>query len=141
MSDIVINALMKEMQTLAAQGRHQEALQKGRAVLAMLSAGEPLHRRARVLYNIGTSYTNLGQYAEAEAQYAEAAAGIAHDSDFWYNRAVNQGKWASDAEERGDFTGSQAHYLQALKYVLEAGRLNPNDDDIHQLLLVLRRSM
>jgi hypothetical protein len=59
MSDTVKNALMQEMQTLAAQGRHQEALQKGRTLLAMLAADEPIHRRARVLYNMGSSYTNL----------------------------------------------------------------------------------
>lgn len=107
----------------------------------MLPEDEPLNKRARVLYNIGTIHTNLSQYAEAETQYAEAIRGIANDSDLWYNRAFNQSQWAEEAKGLGDFTGSRAHFQQALEYALEGRRLNPNDDDIRRFIALLRRSM
>src|SRR5712691_2441417 len=136
----VIDVLLQEMQTLANQHRYQEALQKGRTSLAMLPADE-VNKRAFVFYNMGTIYTNLGQYAEAETQYDEAVRGIARDSDLWYNRAFNQSQWAEEAKGLGDFTGSRAHFQQALEYALEGQHLNPNDDDIRQLIALLRPSM
>ncbi len=139
----IIDLLMSEMHTMAAQQRYEDALQKGRTLLAMLPQDD-LSKRAYIHYNMGTIYTNLGQYAEAESCYADAAPGDSHDYDLWRNRALNQARWAAHVREHGQEGGEDkaqilAHQQQAIDYAMEAQRINPSDDDIRRLLVFLRQ--
>lgn len=136
----IIDVLLQEMETLMNQHHYQEALQKGRTLLAMLSADEP-DKRALVFYNMGTCFNELGQYAEAETQYATAVQEDPRDSDYWYNRANNQHKWGISLQRRGNSTESQTHFQQAIDYALHAKRINPGDRDILNLISLIERSM
>ena len=59
---------------------------------------------------MGTCYNELGQYAEAETQYAIAIQEYPNDSDIWYNRANNQHQWGIYARRSGDSAESQTHF-------------------------------
>lgn len=136
----IIDVLLQEMETLTIQHHYQEALQKGRTLLTMLPADEH-DKRALVFYNMGTCYNELGQYAEAETQFATAIQEDPRDSDYWYNRANNQHQWGISLQHRGNSAESQMHFQQAIDYALHAKRINPGDRDILNLISLIERSM
>lgn len=122
------------------QGRWTEALQKAQILLGKVPMENHAYR-AIVLYNMGVCYNELGQYVEAETQYAEACREDPSDSDLWYNRANNLHHWGIYLKRLGDISGSQTHMQQAMHYARKAKDINPGDRDISNLIEIIQRSM
>lgn len=134
-----IDILLEQMTDLKSQHRWQDALQIGQTLLAKLP-GNDHPKRAIVFFHIAACYNELGQYAEAETQYAMAVQEDPSDSDTWYNRANNQHRWAVSAKRRSNIAESQTHCQQAMNYALHAKRINPRDRDILNLIAIIQRS-
>lgn len=129
-----IDILLSQMKGLMDQGRFADAIQIGQTLLTLVKTSNPGYRAA-VHYNLGTSYNELGRYAEAEKAYAETLREFPNDANTWHNRAHNYLHWVT----RG---GAERSYLvTALQYARKAQEINPTDSDISRLIVSIQRAM
>ncbi|MGE3917769.1 MAG: tetratricopeptide repeat protein [Hyphomicrobiaceae bacterium] len=100
--DVLATALMNRAIALAAQGLPEAALTDLEAAL------EAAPGSLSVLYNRGNVHLDLGQYAEAEADFGRVIEAAPEFALAWLNRGLSR-------ERLGDRKGAERDLLKALE--------------------------
>jgi tetratricopeptide (TPR) repeat protein len=120
--------LLNRGNVLSDLGRYEEALASYAASLAGRTPEE--HQERNIVHKQrGVLFAQTGQYAGADAAYAAALGEMPDDAVSYFNRSLNQDRWARAEGAAGHLAEARAHFTLALQYAQRALQLNPSDPD------------
>ena len=125
---------------LTAMQRWAEALVCYEASLRVQPPEDHIGRR--IVYNqIGLLHENQGQYAAAEAAYAQALTAMPDGADSWCNRGKNEWQWGRAERQAGrDLEGCQ-HLRNALAHYRHARSLGFNYDRLPGIIAAIEQEL